>query len=263
MLATFTFLSVYSFLAVVFADSRLVGAFEAVMQEAEGAELKVSLINILLGREWLLTFIALNKALHFFFPRMLFQVGKDHIHLNVPNCLILGREWWVAVAFRLGVVHNHRLHPNSHILVSWVQHFSVEVVGFAAVQALLVQSCQLLQKVVAKRNVLLWVEQFVGITDFVTNFSEIGPLVFERFGPALHIVLQGSFSDLRVIAQIAIHVSYQLVSHILLFYIAQDIMVELGVEAEEHLGVVEIAAFAHTLRHWLEQVLVHLYSVHL
>jgi hypothetical protein len=248
---------------VVFADGGFSGALEHVVEEAEEAELEIRLVDILVRGYGFLAVVALYKAFELLLGCVLLQIGKDHLHLLSTFCLILTSEGGVAVAFQVGIVDDHGFSPNLDILVSGVVDLDMEIVGSAAHRALLIQRSQLLQEEAAEGRVLFGIKHLVLILDAVADLGEVGPLVLEAVGPALGVLVQTALADLWVVGEVALDVVDLLVADVLLLDVAEDVVVELGVEAEEHLGVVEVAALPHLLVHGLEQPLVHPHLVHL
>lgn len=87
------------------------------------------------------------------------------------------------------------------------------------------------------------------ILNRAANFSEVVELILETMRPSPRAFLQSSLGDFRIVRKITLHVVYLLVADVLLLDVAEDVVVELSVEAEEHLRVVEVAALAHLLGH--------------
>ena len=67
----------------------------------------------------------------------------------------------------------------------------------------------------------------MGVTNLMTDLSEIGPLVLERFRAGLEVVVEGALGNFRKVVQIAIDVGNELISDVLLLDVAEDVVVEL------------------------------------
>ena len=159
------------------------------MKKAESAELKVSFINILSGRYWLLAIQTLNETLQLLFCRVFLQVGEDHLHLLTLYIFILGSKRRVAVALALVLIDYDRLCPHPHVLIRRVINVSVEVVGSAAEDAFLVKASQFFEQVAAQWSIFFRVEHLVVINRRPAYLGKIGPFIFERLGSSLQILL--------------------------------------------------------------------------
>jgi len=87
------------------------------------------------------------------------------------------------------------------------------------------------------------------ILDASAYLCEVGPFIFEGVCPAFEILFQSWFIDFWVIGKVAFDVGDLLKADIFFFDIAECVQMELCVEAEKHLGVVEVAAFSHCFIH--------------
>lgn len=216
-----------------------------------------------MGGKGFLAVVALDEALQFLFGGVLLEVGEYHLHFLAAFGLVLAGEGGIAVAFAVGVVDDHGFRPHLDVLVGGVVDLDVQVVGPAADGALLVQRRQFLEQEAAEWRVLFGVEHLVLVLDAVADLGEVVPLVLEAARPALGVLLETALADLWVVGEVALDVVDLLVADVLLLHVAEDVVVELGVEAEEHLRVVQVAALTHLLRHRVQQALVHPHLVHL
>jgi hypothetical protein len=99
------------------------------------------------------------------------------------------------------------------------------------------------------------------VLDAVADLCKVGPFILETVSSALSVLVQAALVDLWIVSKVTFHIGYLLVTDVLLLDVADDVVVKLCVEAEEHLRVVEVAALPHLFSHGLEQALVHPYLV--
>lgn len=90
------------------------------------------------------------------------------------------------------------------------------------------------------------------ILNRTANFRKIIELVLETMRPSFSILLQTTLRDFRIISEVTLNVINLFVAHVFLLDIAEDIVMELCVKAEEHFRVVEVATFTHLFGHGLE-----------
>ena len=100
------------------------------------------------------------------------------------------------------------------------------------------------------------------ILDVIAYLSKVRPFTFKASSPSLGIFLEASFTNFRIICEIALYIRYLLVTDIFFFDIAKDVVMKLGIEAEKHFRVVEIATFSHLFGHGFKQTLIHANFVH-
>lgn len=73
------------------------------------------------------------------------------------------------------------------------------------------------------------------ILDAVADLSEISPFILETSSPTLRVLLETALTDLWIIGEIRLDIVDLLVADVLLLDIADNIVVELGIETKEHL----------------------------
>jgi len=138
----------------------------------------------------------------------------------------------------------------------------VKIIWPTAHRAFFIKCGQLFQQETAKGCIFLGIKHLMFILDVITYLCEIRPFIFETSSPAFGVFLETSFTNLWIICEITLNIGYLLVTDIFFFDIAQNIVMELSIETEKHLGVVEIATFSHLLSHRFKQTLIHTHFVY-
>jgi hypothetical protein len=72
------------------------------------------------------------------------------------------------------------------------------------------------------------------ILDAVADLSEVRPLVLKTSCPTLGVFFETALTDFWIVGKIRLDIVDLLVADILLLDIAEDIVVELGIETKEH-----------------------------
>lgn len=210
----------------------------------------------------LLTIIALYKTFQFLFGLMLLQIRENHLHVFPPLCLALICEWRITVTLTINVIDYHRLCPNFDILVSRIVNLYVKIIRPTAHRAFFIKCGQFFQQETTKGRILLGIKHLMLILDIITYLCEIRPFIFETSSPPFGVLLETSFTNLWIICEITLNKGYLLITDIFLFDIAQNIVMELSIKTEKHLGIIEITTFSHLLSHRFKQTLIHTHFVH-